>query len=148
MSGAQDGCELCAVDASQAWTVVGRSERLSVVRVLDTPAFPAFYRVVWRGHVAEWTDLDEPDRAHCLEAVACVESALRQVLRPRKVNLASLGNMVPHLHWHVIARFDGDSHFPQPIWAPAQRPVDEALLAAVRARLDEVDALVRRDLPL
>jgi diadenosine tetraphosphate (Ap4A) HIT family hydrolase len=141
-------CELCDLASSTAWQVVGTTDRLSVVRVLDAPAFPAFYRVVWQGHVPEWTDLDRTDRAHCLDAVAVVESALRHALTPRKINLASLGNMVPHLHWHVIARFEWDTHFPQPIWGTPQRAPDETRLAPVRAALDDVDAQVRRGLAL
>ena len=137
------GCELCVVDQATAWQAVAATPRLTVVRVLDTPAFPAFYRVVWREHVAEWTDLAAADRLHCLDAVAAVELALRSGLTPRKINLASLGNLVPHLHWHVIARFDWDSHFPQPVWGAAQRPVDETLLAPLRASLTGVDADIR-----
>ena len=45
-----------------------------------------------------------------------------KALQPAKVNLAALGNMVPHLHWHVIPRFADDSHFPQPVWGARQRP--------------------------
>jgi diadenosine tetraphosphate (Ap4A) HIT family hydrolase len=146
MTRAVPGCELCALDQGAAWSVVAGTERLAVVRVLDAPAFPAFYRVVWRAHVAEWTDLHADDRLHCMEAVAAVESALRAVLTPRKVNLASLGNMVAHLHWHVIARFEWDSHFPQPIWGAAQRTSDEARLATGRAALTAVDADICRRL--
>jgi diadenosine tetraphosphate (Ap4A) HIT family hydrolase len=40
------------------------------------------------------------------------------------MNLASLGNVTPHLHWHVIPRFADDSHFPQPVWGAAQRPAE------------------------
>ena len=83
--------------------------------------FPAYYRVIWNAHVAEFTDLAPDERAECMEVVACVERVLREQLQPTKINLASLGNMVPHLHWHVIARFDWDSRFPGPIWAPARR---------------------------
>ena len=46
-----------------------------------------------------------------------MEEAQQSVLAPDKINLASLGNMVPHLHWHVIPRWRGDRHFPDPIWA-------------------------------
>ena len=67
---------------------------------------------------AEFTDLAPDERAECMDVVARVERVLREQLQPTKINLASLGNMVPHLHWHVIARFDWDSHFPQPVWAP------------------------------
>ena len=79
--------------------------------------------------------------------VTVVEQGLRQHLAPTKVNIAALGNMVPHLHWHVIARFEWDSHFPSPVWATAQRtsPADKeaavqallpALESALSARLD------------
>ena len=82
---------------------------------------PAFCRVIWQAHVAEMTDLAANERAEIMNAVYRVEAAMRQVFRPAKINLASLGNVVPHLHWHVIARFDNDANFPAPIWAPAQR---------------------------
>jgi len=124
------GCELCATGPSPAWTEVASDERLRILRVLDAPDFPAFYRVVWRAHVAEFTDLSSAERLHCMEAVAGVEQVLREMLAPIKVNLASLGNVVPHLHWHVIARFADDSHFPQPIWGVRQR--DPALPAVER----------------
>ncbi|RYF80691.1 MAG: HIT domain-containing protein, partial [Comamonadaceae bacterium] len=66
--------------------------------------------------------------------------ALRATLAPAKINLAALGNMVPHLHWHVIARFEGDSHFPAPVWAAAQRPRDAAMEAQVAAALPAAEA--------
>jgi diadenosine tetraphosphate (Ap4A) HIT family hydrolase len=87
----------------------------------DEPAFPAFYRVVWTEHTAEFSDLDAEARVEIMEVVYEVERVLRAVLQPTKVNLASLGNVVAHLHWHVIARFSGDTHFPRPVWAEAVR---------------------------
>jgi len=70
-----------------------------------------------------------------MELVNLVEALMRSHLRPDKVNLASLGNMVPHLHWHVIGRYTWDSHFPSPVWCPAQRTTDAARLADLQARL-------------
>jgi diadenosine tetraphosphate (Ap4A) HIT family hydrolase len=57
--------------------------------------------------------------------VFAVESALRRTYAPAKINLASLGNLVPHLHWHVIPRFRDDPNFPAPVWSetsPARIP--------------------------
>lgn len=85
------------------------------------PDYPGFLRVVWHAHVREMTDLPPADREHCLRVVMAVEQALRDVLRPDKVNLACLGNQVPHLHWHVIPRFADDAHFPDPVWAARRR---------------------------
>ena len=85
--------------------MVWQGTHLRVIRA-DEAGFPAFYRVVWQGHVAEFSDLSPAERQHCMDAVVVVESALRECLQPTKINLAALGNVVPHLHWHVIARFD------------------------------------------
>lgn len=129
-------CPLCAADGG---TLVWRGARVRVIRA-DEAGFPAFYRVVWNAHAAEFSDLSAAERVHCMEAVAAVEQVLRDHLRPTKVNLAALGNMVPHLHWHVIARFAWDSHFPAPVWAAAQRPAPASEEAALRARLPAAEA--------
>jgi diadenosine tetraphosphate (Ap4A) HIT family hydrolase len=117
--------------------LVATGPQWRVIRAED-PAFPAFYRVVWTEHVAEFSCLSVSARAECMSVVCAIEQVLLRMLRPTKVNLAALGNVVPHLHWHVIARFDWDSHFPQPIWGEAQRHIDSAaaLLAVTLAELD------------
>ena len=96
--------------------------------------------------MAEFSDLSAPDRQHAMDTVVAVERALREALQPTKVNLAALGNLVPHLHWHVIARFEGDSHFPQPIWGGRQREGDAALLQRLSAALPAIDARLAADL--
>ncbi len=118
----QAGCELCEQEGG---IPVFRNDALRVIRAQDTD-HPAFYRVIWNAHVAEWTGLPPPDRSASMQAVAKVETVLRQALQPTKVNLASLGNVVPHLHWHVIARFDWDARWPAPVWAPKNKEVADA----------------------
>ena len=140
------GCELCQRTESPAWVEVARDAHLRVLRVLDAPDFPAFYRVVWLDHVAELSDLPDGERAHCMSAVAAVERVLRHALKPTKVNLAALGNMVPHLHWHVIARFDWVSHFPQPIWGTRQREPQPPAGARLAVPLPALDEQVRHAL--
>ncbi|HEY9208725.1 MAG TPA: HIT family protein [Acidovorax sp.] len=135
-------CPLCDADGGQ---IIWRGDKLRVVRA-DEAGFPAFYRVVWNAHVAEFSDLAAADRAHCMDVVVQVEQALRQHLSPTKINIAALGNMVPHLHWHVIARFDWDSHFPAPVWAAAQRPSPAAQEAALQARLSALESGLRLQL--
>lgn len=135
-------CPLCTGDGG---ALVWRGARLRVIRANEA-GFPAFYRVVWNAHVAEFSDLLPAERAHCMDAVAVVEQTLREHLAPAKINLAALGNMVPHLHWHVIARFGRDSHFPAPVWAAALRERDSAQEDALCARLPALDAQVRQAL--
>jgi diadenosine tetraphosphate (Ap4A) HIT family hydrolase len=135
------GCPLCAeaggvlVFAARDWRVIRATE----------PDFPAFYRVVWRAHCPEWTDLSLADRAVLMNVVSAVERVLREDLAPAKINLASLGNAVPHLHWHVVARFEWDSRWPAPVWAPASREVSAAdAVARLAVPLEALDARVAR----
>jgi diadenosine tetraphosphate (Ap4A) HIT family hydrolase len=142
---APTACLLCAPhDDPAAVLAICADERLRIVRVLDAPAFPAYYRVIWQAHVAELSELSPAERAHCLEAVVAVEQVLREALAPTKINLAALGNLVPHLHWHVIARFAGDSHFPQPIWGQPQRTPQPPTLQTLALPLAEVDRRIQR----
>ena len=108
--------------------------------VLTDEPFPGFCRVIWNSHVREMTDLAAPNRAHLMHVVYAVESALRARLTPAKMNLASLGNQTPHLHWHLIPRFADDSHFPNPVWGPPQRD------ATARALPDDFIAALAGDL--
>ena len=113
----QDNCVYCNATAE---SVVWSDACCRVLHVTDT-TFAGFCRVVWGTHVAEFSDLDDAARTHVMRVVAGVEKGLRDLLAPDKVNLASLGNLVPHLHWHVIPRYRDDSHYPEPIWAAPQR---------------------------
>ena len=111
-------CPLCnAQDEDVLW----HDARLRIIAVHD-PDYAGFCRVIWRAHVREMTDLDAAARAHFMGTVWVVERTLRDMLQPDKINLASLGNQVPHLHWHVIPRFRDDAHFPDPIWTKPKRP--------------------------
>src|SRR6185369_15407257 len=110
-------CELCVeVGGELLW----HDKRCRVVLVKD-PDYAGFCRVIWNAHVKEMTDLDGPGRAHCMRVVWAVEEALRSVMKPHKINLASFGNMTPYVHWHVIPRFAADAHFPNPVWGERQR---------------------------
>ena len=91
-----------------------------VVRV-DEPDYPGFCRVILKRHATEMTDLDPAERDGLMAVVYAVEEAIRATMQADKMNLASLGNMTPHVHWHVIPRFRDDRHFPGPIWAPPKR---------------------------
>ena len=114
----RQACALCADDGGQ---LVWRDGFAHVVLV-DEPDYPGFTRVILDAHLAEMTDLAPVSRERLMAIVFRVEQVQREVLRPDKINLASFGNMVPHLHWHVIPRWHDDRHFPQPVWgAPAGR---------------------------
>ena len=124
---AAPACELCAQTGGE---VLWHDRRCRVVLTNDAD-YAGFCRVIWHAHVREMTDLSAADRRHCMRVVLAVEAALRKLLKPHKINLASLGNMTPHVHWHVIPRDTRDAHFPNPVWGEKRRKTPRN---AVRAR--------------
>jgi diadenosine tetraphosphate (Ap4A) HIT family hydrolase len=81
------------------------------------------------------SDLSSADRAALMRVVFAAEAALVEVMAPDKINLASLGNVVPHLHWHVIPRFADDPHFPNPVWGQRLRNTPHAAPSDLNAQL-------------
>lgn len=122
-------CELCVTDGGD---VLYRDAELRIVAVTgeDGGAYRGFCRVIWNAHVKEMTDLVVAERSAFMKAVFKLEGVLRAQLKPEKMNIASLGNMTPHLHWHVIPRFVGDATFPKPIWAAPAATTDDTQASA------------------
>lgn len=110
----------CLFCEEEGGTVLWRDDFCRIVRA-PAEGYPGLCRVVLNRHVREMTDLPEADRSRFMGVVFSAESALRGLFRPDKMNLASFGNQVPHLHWHVIPRTADDPHFPDPAWGPARR---------------------------
>ena len=131
-------CELCRSDGG---AVVLANEWLRVTLV-DEPNYPGYVRVIWNEHVREMTELTDDERLRLMRTVFAVEDAQIEVLEPLKMNIASLGNMTPHLHWHVIARFADDLHFPQPVWGAPQRVPNDQTLLARRALVDRLREVI------
>lgn len=130
-------CELCV---SPGGALIWQNELCRVVRV-DDPDYPGFCRVILNRHVKEMADLPKDERQALMQVVFAVEQALTTLMHPDKINLASLGNLVPHVHWHVIPRFRDDAHFPLPIWAARARDGGRRAapdLAQLRNTLDEL----------
>jgi len=110
-------CELCdSVGGELLW----QDELCRVVLVEDRD-YPGFCRVILNRHLREMTDLDAEASRRVMDVVFAAERALRELLQPAKINLASLGNMTPHVHWHVIPRFADDRHFPGTVWSETRR---------------------------
>ncbi|NOT14457.1 MAG: HIT family protein [Methylotenera sp.] len=113
------------------------------VVLLGDADYPAYCRVELLAHVKEMSDLPPHERAHMMKVVFAVETAIRGVIQPDKINLASLGNKTPHLHWHVIPRFTHDKHFPNSHWGEAVRTgspqvLDEAVIQLLTQKINEL----------
>jgi diadenosine tetraphosphate (Ap4A) HIT family hydrolase len=110
----------CVLCSEAGGAVLWRDDFCRVIAV-DEPDYPGYCRVVPDRHVREMTDLAPEERQRLMRVVFEVEAVLREALAPDKVNLASFGNVVPHLHWHVIPRYRDDRHFPASVWAAPSR---------------------------
>ncbi len=124
-------CPLCQPSGEN---ILWQDETCRVTLAGDAD-YPGFCRVVWQDHVKEMSDLDTAQQQRMMHVVFSVETALRDALKPDKINLASLGNVVPHLHWHIIPRFAHDKHYPNPIWGEPRRESttrrDDYLIAGI-----------------
>jgi len=110
----------CALCLPTQYDVLWQDDFCRVVLLHDAD-YPAYCRVELLAHVKEMTDLPPAARARTMKVVFAVETALREVIQPDKINLASLGNKTPHMHWHILPRFESDKHFPNSHWGSAVR---------------------------
>ncbi|MES2500933.1 MAG: HIT family protein [Pseudomonadota bacterium] len=110
-------CDLCKPSPHQ---ILWQDDFCRVVLLNDVD-YPAYCRVELLEHIKEMTDLAPHQRARTMKIVFAVELALREITHADKINLASLGNKTPHVHWHVIPRFEHDKHFPNSYWGEALR---------------------------
>ena len=114
---------------------------LSTVRLMNDSRFPWLILVPRRGHASEITDLEPADRVRLWDEVAHISRALADIAKPKKLNVAAIGNIVAQLHVHVVARHETDAAWPRPVWGvgiaqPYDRHNAEAFIAEVRAALD------------
>jgi diadenosine tetraphosphate (Ap4A) HIT family hydrolase len=116
---------------------------LSQLVLMDDARFPWLILVPRIAGARELIDLDDRDQHALLGEINIVGRALETMLRPDKLNVAALGNVVPQLHVHVIARFSGDAAWPRPVWGFGERsaytePERASRIASIRASLRDV----------
>ena len=79
--------------------------------------FPGYTLLFTKDHVTELFHLERDVRSALMEEVSMVAEALFTIYKPTKINYELLGNMVPHIHWHIVPRFSSEQLWPRPIWA-------------------------------
>ena len=106
------------------------------VRLMDDANHPWLVLVPRVPGARELTDLDAGQRGLLMEEITRCEQLLLDVFQPHKLNVAALGNLVPQLHVHVIARYEDDPAWPAPVWGRvAARPYGPEALAERISRL-------------
>ena len=113
---------------------------LSRVLVIKDANYPWLLLVPRRVDVRELIDLDDVEQAQLTTEINRVARALKDVTKPDKLNIAALGNAVPQLHIHIIARRTSDAAWPRPVWGvvpplPHEAQEVEAFIAALRRKI-------------
>ena len=119
-------CPMCRKWAGDADLQIVELEQCYVTLNRDQ-FFPGYCFVFSKEHVTELFHLDVARRQAIIEEVNRVAEVLNDLFNPTKMNYELLGNMVPHMHWHLVPRFETDPLWPKPIWS---EPHDEVILAA------------------
>ncbi len=111
---------------------------LCEVRLMDDANHPWLILVPRVENAVEVIDLDAAQQAQLMQEIDRASRALQAAVKPHKLNVAALGNVVPQLHVHVIARFQDDIAWPRPVWgmATAQPYSPELLIARVEVLRD------------
>ena len=136
-------CALCKEELKpEDGLLIWRGDDCRVMLVND-PDLPGFCRVIWNRHVVEMTDLTYSEREHLMSLVFTVEEAVRHIMYPDKVNIAALGNMVPHIHWHVIPRFKDDAFFPGSAWSAKTQITSQETLQTRQKLAQELVPAIR-----
>ena len=133
-------CQMCTKWEDEADLRVAELEYTYVLLNRDQ-FFRGYCFVFTKNHVTELFHLDRQSRIEVIEEVNAVAEALYEALHPVKINYELLGNMVPHMHWHIIPRFSDDPLWPSPIWS---EPHDAVELSA--QGYTDLTALIRKTL--
>jgi diadenosine tetraphosphate (Ap4A) HIT family hydrolase len=134
---------------SPAWALHPQLERDTInigdlplcrVLVIQDANYPWLLLVPRRNEVVEILDLDEVEQAQLMTETTRVARALREITQCDKLNIAALGNVVPQLHVHIIARRRTDPAWPRPVWGaapPATHDPEELKLfiSAIRKKI-------------
>ena len=136
-------CVLCKDELKpEEDQLIWRGDDCRIILVND-PELPGFCRVIWNQHVAEMTDLTYGEREHLMTLVFAVEEAVRDVMHPDKMNVAALGNSVPHIHWHVIPRYKDDAFFPGSVWTNKINKTPALALESRMQKAQDLPAAIR-----
>jgi diadenosine tetraphosphate (Ap4A) HIT family hydrolase len=105
---ANDGSELLDLD-------------LSKVILVNNALFPWLILVPKRNNIKEIIDLNQEDRSLLMEEINLISIVMKEIFSPDKLNVAALGNVVPQLHIHIIARYNNDLAWPEPVFGKGKK---------------------------
>jgi diadenosine tetraphosphate (Ap4A) HIT family hydrolase len=120
-----ENCPMCSIWETDADLRICELQHSFVILNRDQ-FFPGYTLLFTKVHHSELFQLDRTVRSELMEEISSVARVLYDIFCPAKINYELLGNMVPHIHWHLVPRFASEPLWPRPIWAESH---EELLLA-------------------
>ncbi len=93
----------------------------ALVRIEVEESEIPWYKIFTQHPYKEMSEVPSKTKELLYELLDTIEREMLSYYRPAKINIASFGNYLPHVHWHIMARFEEDSYFPEPMWGKKQR---------------------------
>ena len=78
-------------------------------------------KIFTKENYKEFSHCNSQTKSEIWNALDVIEKEMLDYFKPTKINIASFGNYLPKVHFHIMARFENDSHFPEPVWGTKQR---------------------------
>ncbi len=91
------------------------------IKILIEPSEIPWLKIFTQKAYKEFSQCDMRSRLEIFQCLDIIEKEMLDYFEPEKINIASFGNYVPHVHFHIMARFKEDSFFPEPMWGKKQR---------------------------
>jgi len=99
----------------------------SLIKVEIEESEIPWLKIFTQKDIKEFSQCNNETKIEILRALDIIEKEMLSYFNPEKINIASFGNYVPHVHFHIMARFKEDSYFPEPMWGKKQRESDLTL---------------------
>lgn len=92
-----------------------------LIKIEIEPSEIPWLKIFTIKNIKEFSQCDEKTKFEILKYLDIIEKEMLEYFKCDKINIASFGNYVPHVHFHIMARFKEDSFFPEPMWGKKQR---------------------------
>jgi diadenosine tetraphosphate (Ap4A) HIT family hydrolase len=111
--------------------------KLCSVRLIDNEKFPWIILVPKRNKVTDITDLNSKDQVILIKEIVFCSNVMKKIFKTTKLNVEKIGNIVPQLHIHIIARKKSDSSWPLSVWVVKGKPYKKSTIKSMIEKLEE-----------
>ena len=112
--------------------------KLCSIRLIDNSNFPWIILIPNRKNVTDITELNSKDQIVLIKEIVHCSKLLKKIFKTKKLNVEKIGNIVPQLHIHIIARYKKDSTWPQSVWVTKGKPYSKKKLSNITQRLKKL----------